>query len=136
KVELPVVERHELLNTYALANFSPGDLELFVTRRYIDEQTRTALQHLLDLKARINQLDGRLQAINAELAGIGEDQKRLRDNSAGEQRYHCAALMLLRLFTLACLIVPVPQQLVRPASNDGAYEGNISIELDAVGSGR
>src|SRR5205085_2508649 len=82
KVELPVVERHELLNTYALANFSPGDLELFVTRRYIDEQTRTALQHLLDLKARINQLDGRLQAINAELAGIGEDQKRLRDNLA------------------------------------------------------
>ncbi|HYX42007.1 MAG TPA: carboxypeptidase-like regulatory domain-containing protein, partial [Pyrinomonadaceae bacterium] len=82
KVELPVVERHELLNTYVLANFSPRALELFVTRRYIDEQTRTALQHLLDLKARINQLDGRLQAINAELAGIGEDQKRLRDNIA------------------------------------------------------
>jgi Carboxypeptidase regulatory-like domain len=80
--ELTVVERHELLNTYALANFSPNDLELFVARRYVDEPTRAALQHLLDLKARTVALDARLQAVNAEIATIGEDQKRLRDNIA------------------------------------------------------
>ncbi len=78
--ELAVVERRSLLNTYVLANFSPADLTFFFTQRYIDEPTRAALQRLLDLKARVAALAARLQAINAEVAQIGEDQKRLRDN--------------------------------------------------------
>ncbi len=78
--ELAVVERRSLLNTYALANFSPTDLTFFFAQRYIDEPTRAVLQRLLDLKARVAALDARLQAIATEGAQISEDQKRLRAN--------------------------------------------------------
>ncbi len=79
-VALPVIERQESKESFALSNLSPSNIELFVTRRYIDEPTRVALQHILDLKGRIAALDSRAAGIDKEVGEIGADQKRLREN--------------------------------------------------------
>ncbi|HEV7842553.1 MAG TPA: hypothetical protein VGO69_02600 [Pyrinomonadaceae bacterium] len=80
KVELPVTEQRALMDTYALANFTRADLELFIARSYINQPTRAALEKLIDLKSRISATDARLEAIDKEIAQIGADQSRLRDN--------------------------------------------------------
>lgn len=80
KVELPVTERRALMDTYALMNFSRPDLELFISRNYIDAQTRALLEKIIDLKSRITAADARVEAVEKEVNEIGEDQSRLRDN--------------------------------------------------------
>ncbi|MDQ3135378.1 MAG: hypothetical protein M3Q76_11310 [Acidobacteriota bacterium] len=80
KQELTVNERQALMDAYALSNFTPADLQLFLARRYVDEPTRAALQNIIDLKARIVSIDARTAAIEQEIEAIGEDQKRLREN--------------------------------------------------------
>jgi hypothetical protein len=80
KVELPVTERRALMDSYALLNFSRQDLELFITRNYIDANTRAVLEQIIDLKSRMAAAETRLETIDEEVAGIGKDQERLRDN--------------------------------------------------------
>ena len=80
KIELPVTERRALMDTYALLNFSRQDLELFISRNYIDATTRAALEKIIDLKSRMAAADAHLAAIEKEVTEIGEDQGRLRDN--------------------------------------------------------
>lgn len=80
RVELVVAETRPLLDTYALSNFTSTDLQLFISRRYIDDATRAALQSLIELKTRIAILNARVAAIDAEIREIGADQGRLREN--------------------------------------------------------
>ena len=80
KVELPVTERRALMDTYALHNFSRQDLELFISRRYIDAATRTILEKIIDLKSQMATASSRIEAIDGEVEEIGQDQQRLRDN--------------------------------------------------------
>ncbi|HEV2801406.1 MAG TPA: hypothetical protein VGW12_12955 [Pyrinomonadaceae bacterium] len=78
--ELIVTERQELMDTYALSNVTSDQLRLFVSRQYIEEPTRAALQNIVEIKSRISTIDARLAAIEAEITEIGEDQTRLREN--------------------------------------------------------
>jgi len=78
--QLTVVEREDLQETYALTNISSDTIQLFVTRRYIDDATRAALQNIIDLRSRVAAAEARVAAIEKEIREIGEDQKRLRDN--------------------------------------------------------
>jgi hypothetical protein len=80
KVELPVTERRALMDTYTLLNFSRQDLELFISRNYIDATTRPVLENIIDIKSRMAAAETRLETINEEVEGIGKDQERLRDN--------------------------------------------------------
>ena len=80
KVELPVTERRMLMDTYALANFTRQDLELFIARNYIDADTRSVLEKIIDLRSRMAHAEGRVEAIDSEVEEIGKDQERLRDN--------------------------------------------------------
>ena len=80
KVELPVKERRALMDAYALQNFSRQDLELFISRRYIDATTRDLLEKIIDLKSRMAATDARIQAIDREVTEISADRQRLRDN--------------------------------------------------------
>ncbi|HLL73379.1 MAG TPA: hypothetical protein VK363_18210 [Pyrinomonadaceae bacterium] len=80
RAELTVAETRPLMDTYALSNFTTTDLQLFISRRYIDDATSAALQNLIDLKTRIATLDAREAAIATEITAIGEDQERLREN--------------------------------------------------------
>ncbi|MDQ3687043.1 MAG: carboxypeptidase regulatory-like domain-containing protein [Acidobacteriota bacterium] len=79
-VELPVIEREELVETYALSNITPAELRLFVARRYIDDDMRAALQNIIEIKSRIAAGDARVATVDGEIEEIGADQKRLREN--------------------------------------------------------
>jgi len=79
-VELPVTERRQLVDSYTLSNFTRPDLELFVARNYIDDQTRAVLEKILEIKGRLANAQNRLEAIEKESDEISEDQKRLREN--------------------------------------------------------
>lgn len=78
--DLVVAEREQGTESYALSNVTPDQIQLFFSLRYIDEATRAALQNLLSLKARVAAAQARVSAIDREIAEIGADQKRLRDN--------------------------------------------------------
>ncbi len=79
-IEFPVAERQALMDSYILTDFTRADLELFITRNYVDAQTRAALERLIEIKTRIAAVDARITAINAEVEEISQDQERLREN--------------------------------------------------------
>jgi hypothetical protein len=80
KVEIPIVERQGLMDSYSLYAISREQLELFISRRYIDGATRARLERLIDLRSRINQFGAKLEAFDNEVERIEADQKRLREN--------------------------------------------------------
>ncbi|MBA3354310.1 MAG: hypothetical protein H0U23_18110 [Blastocatellia bacterium] len=80
KAELPVVERQGLMDSYALYNITRDQLELFVTRRYVDETMRARLEKLINLRSQINLSSVKLKDFEDEVARIGADQQRLREN--------------------------------------------------------
>ncbi len=80
KEDLTIAERQGMMDSYQLTSLSYRDLELFLTRRYIDEATKAKLQKLIDLRSQINQIANKLQGFEDEEEKISEDQKRLREN--------------------------------------------------------
>jgi hypothetical protein len=80
KLDFPIVERQEKMESYALTDFTRPQLELFIARKYIDDQTRTVLEKILDMKSRIGALADRIHDIDKEALEIAQDQQRLRDN--------------------------------------------------------
>jgi hypothetical protein len=80
KIEFPVLERKEQYDSFSLSDFNRGQLDLFISRRYIDEQTRQTLEKLVDLKAQVLNVDAQLQETNREATAIAQDQQRLREN--------------------------------------------------------
>jgi len=80
KLELPVTEQRVLIESYTLTNFTRQDLELFIAKNYIDANTRTTLERIIDLRSRLAAKEARVESIDSEVAEIGKDQERLRDN--------------------------------------------------------
>jgi hypothetical protein len=80
KIEFPVVERKEQYDSFSLSDFNRGQLDLFISRRYIDEQTRQVLERILDLKAQLVRAEEQLQENNRDSTAIAQDQQRLREN--------------------------------------------------------
>ena len=79
-VELPVTERQTLMETYALADFTPRYLEILVTNRYVDEATRALLEKVLDVKDKIALAAEQIRVLEREGGEISADQMRLREN--------------------------------------------------------
>jgi len=80
KIEFPVVERKEQYDSFSLSDFNRGQLDLFISRRYIDEQTRQVLERIIDLKAQLVRAEEQLQENNRDSTAIAQDQQRLREN--------------------------------------------------------
>ncbi len=80
KKEITVSEQQALMDSYALTNLSRADLELFLTRRYINQATKQRLEKLIDLRVQINQISAKLEGFDDEVEKIEADQKRLREN--------------------------------------------------------
>jgi hypothetical protein len=78
--EMTVYEQQGLMDSYQLTALTRTDLELFVTRRYIENSTRAKLEKLIDLRMGINQIENKLNSFDDEIEKISDDQKRLREN--------------------------------------------------------
>lgn len=78
--EVKIALRQPLMETYQIGSITKQQLELFISRRYIDEETRSRLVKLIELREKIGQLDSRLASLEDEVEKIEADQKRLREN--------------------------------------------------------
>ena len=75
-----VNERQPLADSYNISDLKRSDLELFITRRYIDDETKDKLTKFIELREQLSQFDSKIRALNEEEKSISEDQKRLREN--------------------------------------------------------
>ncbi|HLM02578.1 MAG TPA: hypothetical protein VK400_16110, partial [Pyrinomonadaceae bacterium] len=78
--EMIIAERQPLVETYTLTSLTRPQLEIFLSRRYIDAATKARLDKLIDLRGQIAQIDARLEGFEDEKESISTDQKRLREN--------------------------------------------------------
>jgi hypothetical protein len=81
--EVIVTEQRVVMDSYVLTNFTRSELELFVSRNYIDAQTRAELEKLIEIKTRIVAADARADAIKTEateIASIFQFKGRSRAN--------------------------------------------------------
>ncbi|MBK8811859.1 MAG: hypothetical protein IPN69_14180 [Acidobacteria bacterium] len=78
--ELKITVRQGLADNYQLTSLSRNDLQIFVSQRYINEETRAKLEKLIDLRVRIATIEQKLEGFDDEIEAIESDQKRLREN--------------------------------------------------------
>lgn len=79
-VELPVSERQGLMDSYSLLGLTGDQLQLFISRRYIDDATRVRLEKLMELRRQLGEIGAKLEAFDSEVERIEADQKRFREN--------------------------------------------------------
>ena len=68
------------MDSYGLNNITRNQLNLFISRRYIDDTIRAKLEKLINLRSQINQIIVTLKRLDDEVGRIVADQKRLREN--------------------------------------------------------
>ncbi len=132
RAELPVTERRALMESYALADFTRPQLDLFFTRNYIDERTRAALQSLIDLKTRIAKLDERDDAIDTEIEEIGKDQERLRENIQALNSTAEARALISRYVQKADQQETRIEQLTKEKQTVAQERERLQLQLDAA----
>jgi flagellar biosynthesis chaperone FliJ len=64
----------------ALSNVSGDDVELWVRSRWLSAEMEKALREIVAAKAELADLERQLQATDAELQRLAQDQERLRKN--------------------------------------------------------
>lgn len=73
-------EREPLMDAYRINALKREDLDLFISRRYIDEPTRQKLQNLINLRTKLAEIDAKLKTLDEEEKSISADQSRIREN--------------------------------------------------------
>jgi hypothetical protein len=132
RAELTVTERQALMDTFALTNVTSDQLRLFVSRRYIDDATRAALQNIVEIKSRIAAIDTRLAAIEAEITEIGEDQTRLRENIETLSQTAEAKQLIARYVAKADQQETRIEQLTKERQAANEERGRLQPQLDAA----
>jgi hypothetical protein len=130
--DLTVAEREEGSETFALSNVTPDQIQLFFTRRYIDADTRAALQNILDLKARVSAAQMRVIIIDREIADIGADQKRLRENIEALTKTAEARQLIARYVQKADQQETRLEQLAQEKQAASEERARLQTQLDAA----
>lgn len=127
-----VSERENGAETYALSNVTPDLIQLFVSRRFIDESTRAALQKILDIKARLAQANARAETVEREMAEIAADQKRLRENIEALNSTAEARQLITRYVQKADQQETRLEQLTRDKQTLSDERLNLQTQLDST----
>jgi hypothetical protein len=101
ETELKINVRQPLMDSYDLTSLSKTDIQLFVTQRYVKEETRQKLEKLINLRMRINEIEARLDSFDDEAQKIEADQKRLRENIETLTKTPEAKTLITRYITKA-----------------------------------
>jgi hypothetical protein len=131
-VELPVAEQLALMDSYVLLNLTRNDIELFVSRRYIDETTRAALEKIIEIKSRIAAVDARVAAADREAAEIAADQARLRENIKALSKETEARQLIARYVAKATEQETRIEQITSEKREAAAERARLQVELDAA----
>lgn len=78
--EVKITVRQGMADNYQLYSLTRNDVQLFVTRKYIDDDARAQLEKIIDLRMRLAQIEQKLDGFDDEVDAIEADQKRLREN--------------------------------------------------------
>jgi hypothetical protein len=132
KTELAVTERRALMDSYALLNFTRQDLELFVSRNYIDANTRGVLEKIIDIKSRMAAAEARIEAIDQEVTEIGTDQQRLRDNIKALTATAEARQLITRYVSKADTQETRLEQLTKDKQAQQAEAVRLQVELESL----
>ncbi|MEZ5307647.1 MAG: DUF4200 domain-containing protein [Pyrinomonadaceae bacterium] len=75
-----ISEERPIRQTFEISDLTRDELELFITRRYIDEKTRQELAKLIDLQEQSSAIARKIKQLADERKEIESDQARLREN--------------------------------------------------------
>jgi hypothetical protein len=78
--QITIKTHQPLIEEYEIASLSRNDLEMFVAKKYIDDDARTKLQQIMDLRQKIADVEQQAGSLKAERQSIEADQKRYREN--------------------------------------------------------
>jgi hypothetical protein len=130
--ELVVAEREQGSETYVLSNITPDLIQLFVSRRYIDDSTRAALRNILDIKTRLAEANKRVTSIDSLIAEIVTDQKRLRENIEALNSTAEARQLIARYVQKADQQETRLEQLTKDKETATTDSARLQLELDAA----
>lgn len=99
--KLTIGEKQGLLDSYQIGELTRRDLDLFLSRRYIDDETRRKIEVIVNLRARISEIEAKYEALDDEKEKISEDQERLRDNIETLSKSPDAKTLIARYITKA-----------------------------------
>ncbi|MCC6329866.1 MAG: carboxypeptidase regulatory-like domain-containing protein [Acidobacteria bacterium] len=99
--EVKIGLRQPLMESYQIGSVTRQQLDLFLTRRYIDEATKERLSKLIELREKIGSLEARLESFDDEVDKIEADQKRLRENIESLSKTAEAKALIARYITKA-----------------------------------
>lgn len=131
-VDLPVAEQLALMDSYALSNLTRNDIELFVSRRYVDDTTRAALERIIEIKSKIAAVDARVAALDREAAEIAADQARLRENIKALSKETEARQLIARYVAKATEQETRIEQITSEKKAAAAERAQLQLELDAA----
>jgi hypothetical protein len=77
---LTITERHAADTAYRLTDLQDNTIAVLVRGGVAEQALRRALQPLTDKRAEVAAADARVASINAQIADIGRDQERVREN--------------------------------------------------------
>jgi hypothetical protein len=78
--EVPISLSQPLVDSYQIGSINENQLQMFVSQRYITDETRAKIERLIALRSQIGGLAARLETFDDESEKISDDQKRLREN--------------------------------------------------------
>jgi hypothetical protein len=79
-VEVPVSEYEPLARTYALSNLQSRDIDLLVQQKEINPELEAVLRRVVGQKGEIAQMEMQIKSQQEQMAGINDDQQRVREN--------------------------------------------------------
>lgn len=129
ETELKINVRQPLMDSYELTKLSKTDIQLFVTQKYVKEETRRKLEKLIDLRARINEIEARLDSFDDEGEKIEADQKRLRENIEALTKTPEAKTLITRYITKANEQETRLEEMEKERKTLEAEQQNLQIEL-------
>lgn len=127
--ELKINVRQPLMDSYELRTLSKTDIQLFVTQRYVKEETRRRLEKLIDLRTKSNEIEAKLESFDDEAEKIEADQKRLRENIEALTKTPEAKTLITRYITKANEQETRLEEMEKERKILQAEQQNLQIEL-------
>ena len=128
-IEVPITETQALQDSYQIAQITRRDIEIFVSRKYIDDATKAELDKLLEVQARINGLQAKVEKLDEEAEAIDDDQKRLRENIDKLKNTPEARQLITRYIAKADAQETRLEQIEKEKKAAEAEQGQLAIEL-------
>ncbi len=131
-VQLKVGERQALMDQYAISHLTPRDLGLFVSRRYLDQMSQTALEKIISVKTEIAAIAAAVEGLDREAAEIEKDQNRLRENIKALNETADARGLIARYIAKANEQETRMEQLTAERRSKAAARQQLQLQLDTA----